>query len=237
MAPKHQTLGCRVGVRRCQRTGTKRHCQAPWPRKDAADRQCAIIASQVTLVVENLPANARGMGSISRLGRAPGKRKWQPSPVLLPGGSRGQRSLVGRSPWGHRESDITHRPHIIAGWCECWLPPVGSLKTGWMSHKGTSCVSAWKPVTWTLSQREREILSPQGLGEEFPNSQLHRSGMTRSRPFSDQISSLSTFLSGVWILGHICHWDGSGDLFSDFENLIWFELRDFQASLGSLHTF
>ena len=128
-------------------------------------------------------------------------------------------------------------PHIIADWCECWLPPVGSLKTGWMSHKGTSCVSAWKPVTWTLSQREREILSPQGLGEEFPNSQLHRSGMTRSRPFSDQISSLSTFLSGVWILGHICHWDGSGDLFSDFENLIWFELRDFQASLGSLHTF
>ena len=32
---------------------------------------------------------------------------WQPTPVLLTGGSHGQRSLVGCSPWGHRESDTT----------------------------------------------------------------------------------------------------------------------------------
>ena len=30
------------------------------------------------------------------------RRKWQPTPVLLPGESHGQRSLVGHSPWGHR---------------------------------------------------------------------------------------------------------------------------------------
>ena len=29
------------------------------------------------------------------------RRKWQPTPVLLPGESHGQRSLVGCSPWGH----------------------------------------------------------------------------------------------------------------------------------------
>ena len=34
-------------------------------------------------------------------------RKWQPTPVLLPGKSRGRRSLVGCSPWGHKESDTT----------------------------------------------------------------------------------------------------------------------------------
>ena len=34
-------------------------------------------------------------------------RKWHPTPVFLPGKSRGQRSLVGHSPWGHRESDTT----------------------------------------------------------------------------------------------------------------------------------
>ena len=28
------------------------------------------------------------------------RRKWQPTPVLLPGKSHGRRSLVGRSPWG-----------------------------------------------------------------------------------------------------------------------------------------
>ena len=29
------------------------------------------------------------------------RRQWQPAPVLLPGKSHGQRSLVGYSPWGH----------------------------------------------------------------------------------------------------------------------------------------
>ena len=32
---------------------------------------------------------------------------WQPTPALLPGKSRGQRSLVGYSPWGCKESDKT----------------------------------------------------------------------------------------------------------------------------------
>ena len=32
---------------------------------------------------------------------------WQPTPVLLPGKSHGQRSQVGCSPWGHRELDTT----------------------------------------------------------------------------------------------------------------------------------
>jgi len=37
------------------------------------------------------------------------RRKWQPTPVFLPGESHGQRSLAGCSPWGHRESDTTER--------------------------------------------------------------------------------------------------------------------------------
>ena len=35
------------------------------------------------------------------------RRKWQPNPVLLPGKSHGQRSLVGCSQWGRWESDTT----------------------------------------------------------------------------------------------------------------------------------
>ena len=31
----------------------------------------------------------------------------EPTPVFLPGKSHGQRSLVGYSPWGHKESDTT----------------------------------------------------------------------------------------------------------------------------------
>ena len=33
------------------------------------------------------------------------RRKWQATPVFLPGESHGQRSLGGYSPWGHKESD------------------------------------------------------------------------------------------------------------------------------------
>ena len=37
------------------------------------------------------------------------RRKWQPTPVLLPGKFHGWRNLVGYSPWGRKESDITER--------------------------------------------------------------------------------------------------------------------------------
>ena len=35
------------------------------------------------------------------------RRKWQPTPVFLPGESQGQGSLVGCCLWGHTESDTT----------------------------------------------------------------------------------------------------------------------------------
>ena len=35
------------------------------------------------------------------------RRQWQPTPVLLPGKSHGRRNLVGCSPWGHTELDMT----------------------------------------------------------------------------------------------------------------------------------
>ena len=41
------------------------------------------------------------------VGKIPWRRAWQPTPVFLPGEVHGQRSLVGYSPWGHRESDTT----------------------------------------------------------------------------------------------------------------------------------
>ena len=40
------------------------------------------------------------------------RRKWQPTPVFLPGESRGWRSLVGCSPWGCWESDTTEQLHF-----------------------------------------------------------------------------------------------------------------------------
>ena len=45
--------------------------------------------------------------------KIPWRRKWQPNPVFLPGESHGQRSLVGYSPRGRKESDTTWRLHFI----------------------------------------------------------------------------------------------------------------------------
>ena len=41
------------------------------------------------------------------VGKIPWSRKWQPTPVLLPRKSHGQRSLAGYSPWGCKELDTT----------------------------------------------------------------------------------------------------------------------------------
>ena len=40
------------------------------------------------------------------------RRQWHPTPILLPGKSHGQRSLVGCSPWGLEESDTTEQLHF-----------------------------------------------------------------------------------------------------------------------------
>ena len=64
-------------------------------------------ASQVMLVVKNLPASARDKrrGFNPWVRKMPWRRAQQPTLVFLPGNSHGQRSLAGHSPWGLKESD------------------------------------------------------------------------------------------------------------------------------------
>ena len=66
-------------------------------------------------MVNNSLANAeaiRDAGSVPGLGKPPGGGHGKPTPVFLPGKFHGQRSLVGYTPWGCKESDMTeHRMH------------------------------------------------------------------------------------------------------------------------------
>ena len=48
------------------------------------------------------------------VGKIPWRRKWQPTPVFLPGESHGQRSLVDYSPQGCKELDTTERLHFLS---------------------------------------------------------------------------------------------------------------------------
>ena len=61
----------------------------------------------VAQMVKNLPAMNPGFDPW--VGKITWRWPWQPTPVFLPGEFYGQRSLVGYSPWGHKESDMTER--------------------------------------------------------------------------------------------------------------------------------
>ena len=61
-------------------------------------------------------------GLIPGSGRSiPWRRKWQPTPVFLPGKSHGRRSLVGYSPWGCKESDTTEQACSHRKGCKSWV--------------------------------------------------------------------------------------------------------------------
>ena len=53
-------------------------------------------------VVKRICLQCRRPGFDPRVRKIPWRRKWQPTPVFLPGESHGQRSLAGSSPWGRR---------------------------------------------------------------------------------------------------------------------------------------
>ena len=55
---------------------------------------------------EEFACNAGELGSIRKM---PWGRGWLPTPVSLPGKSHVQSNLVGYSPWGQKESEMTER--------------------------------------------------------------------------------------------------------------------------------
>ena len=65
------------------------------------------LASLVVQMVKNLPAMQETQVPSLGSGRFPWRRKCLSTPVFLPGEFHGWRSLVGYSPWGHKELNTT----------------------------------------------------------------------------------------------------------------------------------
>ena len=63
-------------------------------------------------VVKNLLAMQERPEFDPWMGKIPWRREWPPTPVFLPGEFHGQRSLVGYSPWGCRESNMTEQQAV-----------------------------------------------------------------------------------------------------------------------------
>ena len=70
---------------------------------------CVYVYINVYIHLHNGYANGGDVRDVgdSWIGKIPWRTAWQPTPVLLPGESHGQRSLEGYSQWGHTESDTT----------------------------------------------------------------------------------------------------------------------------------
>ena len=64
-------------------------------------------------MVKNLPAMWKTQRFDPWVGKIPWRREWLPTPVFSTGEFCGQRSLVGYSPWSHKESDTTKQHGIL----------------------------------------------------------------------------------------------------------------------------
>ena len=71
-------------------------------------------ASLVAQLVKKICLQCERSGFDPWVGKILWRRKWQPTPVFLPGESHGRRSLVGYSPRGRKESDTTERLHFTS---------------------------------------------------------------------------------------------------------------------------
>ena len=112
MAESGQSLGkwledtCAIG-----------HCSSSWDTVEC-DGEILFLwsfhskevygASLVAPMVKNLP-ECRRCRFNPWVGKIPWRREWLPIPVFLPGESHGQRNLVGYSPWGRKDLDVTEQ--------------------------------------------------------------------------------------------------------------------------------
>ena len=146
------------------------------------------------------------------------RRKWQPTPVFLPGESQGQRSRAGYSWWGHKSwtrlssytttTIYTHVPSLLS---LSPLPPAYPSRSSQSSRLGSPCYIAtfhYLSYTWwgiyvnTISQfipPSLPLLSPQFcslLGSSVPFSTFHIYALIYETCFS-----LSDLLHSVWRIG------------------------------------
>ena len=83
--------------------------------------------------------------------KIPWYRKWKSTPVFLPGEFHAQRSLVGYSPWGRKESDMTE--------CTPTYPAPCSVRQSYTSLQVVQAGRALEnivPILWIWKLRPRE---------------------------------------------------------------------------------
>ena len=152
------------------------------------------------------------------VGKIPWRRKWQPTPVLLPGKFHGLRSLVGYSPWGRKESDTTERLHFLSlsdftffqtltvsnSWKRAkhigdiyvfifYVYGEQTLKSLWVSSPEVRCTQTFF-VCWTVVSFQNCPTCPKfyGLVHLFPNICCRYTRKSALFPASDHSHGLNS---------------------------------------------
>ena len=152
------------------------------------------------------------------------RRQWHPTPVLLPGKFHGRRSLVGCSPWGHKELDTTERLHFHFSLscsgegngnplqCSCLENPRDG-GAWWAAVYGVT--QSWTRLKWLSSSSSRPIsFLVLLIGEthfrmtsaNFPRALDHKDWLSLlffplcHRPSSAKASS-TWLISSAWFCG------------------------------------
>ena len=124
------------------------------------------------------------------------RRKWQPTPVLLPGKSHGQNSLEGYSPWGHEESDTTERLHFHFS--------LSCIGEGNGNPLQCSCLEnprdggAWWAAVYGVAQSQTRLKRLSSSSSSVPQGWdpwvWRQAGLSGFHDLSDLVHTLSCFL-------------------------------------------
>ena len=126
------------------------------------------------------------------------RRRWHPTPVLLPGKSRELRSLVGSSPWGRWGSDTTEQLHFHFS-----LSCIGEGNGNLLQY---SCLEnprdrgAWWAAAYGIAQSRTWLkwLSSSSMSTELVMSSKH---LILCHPLLCHL----LLLPSVWLLTSVCN--------------------------------
>ena len=137
--------------------------------------------------------------------KVPWRRAWQLTPVILPGKSHGQRSLVGYSPWGRQESGMTEGLTLSLSSCHITV----SL---WKMRDGfglQDCLALPARSQWPL-QRKRcglgDLIHLTGASPQPVESTCSPWRPHRLKLYLFWVSPLSSFLPNKWLFATLFAW-------------------------------
>ena len=122
-------MACRIFSRRMSTLRCGMGDPVPWPGIESGPSALGVLSLSRCTTKEVLKAHSMERTALVTptvkclltmretrfnpwVGKISWRRKWQPTPVFLPGKPHGWRNLVGCSPCGRKELDTTERPHF-----------------------------------------------------------------------------------------------------------------------------